>query len=239
MTTSEHKLKLSIVIPVYNEERTLRKLISAVEAVVLPLKKEIILVDDGSEDKSKEILAEYQGRHKVIFLGENSGKGSAIRKGFSHATGDIVLIQDADLEYDPQDYPVLLKPILEGDADVVYGSRFVTPFPRRILYFSHYAANKAITFLSNIFTGLNLSDMETGAKAFTGKAIKEILPCLTAKRFGIEPEITAQVAKHKLRIYETGISYKGRTYNEGKKLDWKDGVAAIWHVIKFNVFTDK
>jgi glycosyltransferase involved in cell wall biosynthesis len=239
MDTPNYKLKLSIVIPIYNEERTLQKLISAVEAVDLPLKKELVLVDDGSKDRSREILTEYKDRHKVIFLDKNSGKGSAIRKGFSHATGDIVLIQDADLEYDPQDYPVLLKPILNGDADVVYGSRFVTPFPRRILYFSHYMANKAITFLSNVFTGLNLSDMETGAKAFTGKAIKEILPCLTAKRFGIEPEITAQIAKHKLRIYEVGISYKGRTYNEGKKLDWKDGLAAIWHVIKFNIFTDK
>ncbi len=239
MNESNYKLKLSIVIPIYNEERTLRKLISAVEAVDLPFKKEIILVDDGSKDRSREILGDYRDRHKIILLDKNCGKGSAIRRGFSQATGDIVIIQDADLEYDPQDYPVLLQPILNGDADVVYGSRFVTPFPRRILYFSHYAANKAITFLSNIFTGLNLSDMETGAKAFTGKAVKEILPCLTAKRFGIEPEITAQVAKHKFRIYEVGISYKGRTYNEGKKLDWKDGLAAVWHVVRSNVFTRK
>ncbi|OGN01550.1 MAG: glycosyl transferase [Candidatus Yanofskybacteria bacterium RIFCSPLOWO2_02_FULL_43_10] len=239
MDTLNHKLKLSIVIPVYNEERTLRKLINAVEAVDLSLKKEIILVDDGSRDSSREILAEYKDRHKIIFLGKNSGKGSAIRRGFSQATGDAVIIQDADLEYDPRDYMILLKPILDGDADVVYGSRFITPLPRRILYFSHYMANKAITFLSNIFTGLNLSDMETGAKAFTGKVVKEILPCLTAKRFGIEPEITAQIAKHKFRIYEVGISYKGRTYNEGKKLDWKDGLAAIWHIIRFNVFTRK
>ena len=239
MDTLNHKLKLSIVIPVYNEERTLRKLINAVEAVDLSLKKGIILVDDGSRDSSREILAEYKDRHKIIFLGKNSGKGSAIRRGFSQATGDAVIIQDADLEYDPRDYMILLKPILDGDADVVYGSRFITPLPRRILYFSHYMANKAITFLSNIFTGLNLSDMETGAKAFTGKVVKEILPCLTAKRFGIEPEITAQIAKHKFRIYEVGISYKGRTYNEGKKLDWKDGLAAIWHIIRFNVFTRK
>jgi len=241
--------KLSIIIPIFNEERTLRKLISAVEAVDLPFEKEIILVDDGSTDGSREVINSFnittrgvvnpQMRYKAVFLDKNTGKGSAIRKGFSQATGDMVVIQDADLEYDPRDYVVLLKPILDGDADVVYGSRFVTPFPRRILYFSHYMANQAITFLSNVFTGLNLSDMETGAKAFTGKAIKEILPCLTAKRFGIEPEITAQVAKHKFRIYEVGISYKGRTYSEGKKLDWKDGLAAVWHVIRFNLFVKK
>ena len=239
MDTTNHKLKLSIVIPVYNEERTLRKLISAVESVDLPFKKEIILVDDGSKDKSREILADYRDGHKIVLLDKNSGKGSAVRRGFKEATGDIVIIQDADLEYNPQDYAVLLKPILDGDADVVYGSRFITPFPRRILFFSHYMANKMITFLSNVFTGLNLSDMETGAKAFTGKAIKEILPCLKAKRFGIEPEITAQIAKHKFRIYEVGISYKGRTYHEGKKLNWKDGLAAVWHVIRANIFTKK
>lgn len=239
MNESNYKLKLSIVIPVYNEERTLRKLISDVEAVSLPFKKEIILVDDGSRDRSREILEEYRDKHKVVLLDKNSGKGSTVRRGFKEATGDMVIIQDADLEYNPQDYAVLLKPILDGDADVVYGSRFVTPFPRRILYFSHYMANKMITFLSNVFTGLNLSDMETGAKAFTGKAIREILPCLTAKRFGIEPEITAQIAKHKFRIYEVGISYKGRTYHEGKKLNWKDGLAAVWHVVRSNIFTRK
>ncbi len=239
MDMPNEKLKLSIVIPVYNEERTLRKLISAVEAVDLPLKKEIILVDDGSKDRTREILGDYKDKHKIISLDKNSGKGVALRKGFSHATGDLVVIQDADLEYNPQDYMVLLKPILDGDADVVYGSRFVTPFPRRILYFSHYVANKAITFFSNVFTGLNLSDMETGAKAFTGKVIKEILPCLTAKRFGIEPEITAQIAKHKFRVYEVGISYKGRTYQEGKKLTWKDGLAAIFHIIRYNLFVRK
>ncbi len=239
MNEPNYKLKLSIVIPIYNEERTLRKLINAVEAVDLPLRKEIILVDDGSKDRSRVILEEYKDRHKIILLDKNYGKGLALRKAFNQATGDMVVIQDADLEYDPQDYMILLKPILDGDADVVYGSRFVTSFPRRVFYFSHYMANKAITCLSNIFTGLNLSDMETGAKAFTGKVIKEILPCLKAKRFGIEPEITAQVAKHKFRIYEVGISYKGRTYHEGKKLNWKDGLAAIWHVIRFNIFTKK
>ncbi len=228
---------ISIVIPIYNEERTLKKLISAVEAVDLPLKKEIILVDDGSKDRTREILAEYQNKHRVILLGKNYGKGGAIRRGFSEATGDIILIQDADLEYDPQEYPILLKPILGGDADVVYGSRFVTMLPRRTLYFSHYMANQLVTFLSNLFTGLNLSDMETGFKVFKREALKEILPCLTSDRFGIEPEITAQIAKHKFRVYEVGISYKGRTYQDGKKIGWKDGMAAIWHIIRFNLFT--
>ena len=229
--------KLSIIVPVYNEEKTLRKLISAVEAVDLPLKKEIIFVDDGSTDKSREILKEFMGRYKVILLDKNSGKGTAIRKGFKEAMGDIVLVQDADLEYNPKEYPILFQPILDGDADVVYGSRFITAFPRRILYFPHYVGNVFVTFLSNLLTGLNLSDMETGYKVFTGKAVKEILPCLKAKRFGIEPEITAQVAKHKFRVYEVGISYKGRTYQEGKKINWKDGLAAIWHIVRFNLFT--
>src|SRR3989344_5666395 len=232
--------KLSIIVPVYNEEQSLPKLMSRIKSVNLNLEKEVIFVDDGSRDKSREILRDYEkSGHKVIFLDKNSGKGVAIRKGFQAATGDIVLVQDADLEYNPKDYPGLLQPISDGDADVVFGSRFVTVFPRRILYFNHYVANKFVTFLSNVFTGLNLSDMETGYKVFSHKAIKEILPCLKAKRFGIEPELTAQVAKHKFRVYEVGVSYQGRTYEEGKKIGWRDGLAAIWHIIRSNLFTRK
>jgi len=233
------KPKLSIVIPVYNEEKTLRKLIDAVQLVEIFLEKEIILVDDGSVDKSKEILKEYSSRHKVFFMEKNRGKGATIRKGFKESTGSIILIQDADLEYNPGEYPFLIKPILDGDADVVYGSRFVTVLPRRTLYFSHYLANQLVTLLSNIFTGLNLSDMETGFKVFSREALDSILPCLRSNRFGIEPEITAQISKHKLRVYEVGISYRGRTYADGKKITWKDGLAAIWHIVRFNLFTRK
>lgn len=238
MKTFDYK-KLSIVIPVYNEERTLRRLIAEIQAVNLGLEKELVFVDDGSSDKSRDILKEYASAHRVVLMPHNSGKGAAIIRGFKEATGDVILIQDADLEYNPKEYSILLQPILDGDADVVYGSRFVTVLPRRILYFSHYAANKLVTFLSNVFTGLNLSDMETGFKVFTKEALEEILPCLKSKRFGIEPEITAQISKHKLRIYEVGISYRGRTYQDGKKINWKDGIAAIWHIIRFNLFTRK
>ncbi len=231
--------KLSIIVPVFNERKTIPLLLSAIRKVELPYEKEVILIDDGSTDGSREILKALESEYKVILSDKNRGKGSAIRKGFGAATGDMVIIQDADMEYDPAEYEIVLKPILNGRADVVYGSRFVTVYPRRILYFPHYLANQFVTFLSNIFTGLNLSDMETGFKAFTGKALKEILPCLSSDKFGIEPEITAQVAKHGLRVYEVGISYHGRTYSEGKKIGWKDGLAAIWHIIRFNVFTRK
>lgn len=231
--------KISIVIPVFNEEKTLRKVLDLVEKSPLESEKEIILVDDGSNDKSREILKEYADRHKVILLGKNKGKGAALRRGFAEATGDAIIIQDADLEYNPNEYPFLLQPILSDDADVVYGSRFVTAFPRRTLYFSHYLANKTVTFLSNIFTGLNISDMETCYKVFTRDALRQILPCLKSNRFGIEVELTAQIAKHRFRVYEVGISYKGRTYGEGKKINWKDGLAAIWHIIRFNLFTRK
>lgn len=228
--------KLSIVIPVFNEEKTIDKLVEAISAVDVGCAKELIFVDDGSTDKTRQILSKYRSIHKVIFMDKNRGKGAAIRRGFKEITGDIVVIQDADLEYDPREYSLLMKPILDGDAEVVYGSRFVTAFPRRVLYFHHYMANQLVTFISNIFTGLNLSDMETGYKIFTKEVIQKILPRLSANRFGIEPELTARIAQAGFRVYEVGISYKGRTYGEGKKITWKDGVAAIWHIIKYNLF---
>ena len=228
--------KLSIVIPVFNEEKTIERVVEAVLAVDVGCAKELIFVDDGSTDKTRQILHKFKDSHKVIFMDKNLGKGAAVRMGFKEATGDIVVIQDADLEYNPKEYPLLMKPILEGDADVVYGSRFISVFPRRVLYFHHYKANQLVTFISNVFTGLNLSDMETGYKMFTRQAVDKILPKLSSNRFGIEPELTARVAQAGFRIYETGISYRGRTYEDGKKITWKDGIAAIWHVIKFNLF---
>lgn len=230
-----HCQKLSIVIPVFNEEKTIEKIVDLASSVDVGFEKEIIIVDDGSTDKTRQLLEKYRGVCKVIFIENNSGKGAAVRRGFREATGEIVIIQDADLEYDPKEYSLLMAPILNGDADVVYGSRFVTAFPRRVLYFHHYMANQLVTFISNVFTGLNLSDMETGYKVFTREAIQRILPKLSANRFGIEPELTARVARADLRVYEVGISYKGRTYGEGKKITWKDGVAAIWHIIKYNL----
>ncbi len=232
--------KLSIIVPIYNEEKTIPLILDKIGDVKIDLEKEVILIDDGSKDGTPELLKKYLERgYKVIRMDKNMGKGAAIRKGFEAMTGDVAIIQDADLEYDPKDYLAVIQPILDGDADVVYGSRFISVLPRRTLYFSHHVANNFLTFLSNVMTGLNLSDMETGYKAFTSKAIKEILPCLKSKRFGIEPELTAQIAKHKLKVYEVGISYKGRTYSDGKKIGWKDGLAAIWHIIRFNLFTKK
>lgn len=228
--------KLSVVIPIFNEEKTIEDLIKAVSAAEAGCPKEIILVDDGSTDTTRKILSRYKNNHKVVLMEKNQGKGAAVRRGLKESTGDIVVIQDADLEYNPEEYLILMKPILDGDADVVYGSRFITAFPRRVLYFHHYMANQLVTFLSNIFTGLNISDMETGYKVFTKKAVQEILPKLSANRFGIEPELTARIAQAKLRVYEVGISYRGRTYEEGKKINWKDGLAAIWHIIKYNLF---
>ena len=233
--------KISIIIPVYDEEKTLENLISAVEnADTFHLEKEIILVNDCSRDKSKEILEKYKGKHKVHHHDKNQGKGAALKTGFQNATGDIIIIQDADLEYDPAEYPDMLKPILDGKADVVFGSRFSGGGPHRVLYYWHYVGNKMLTRLSNMLTNLNLSDIETCYKAFRKEIMDQIHPKLKSKRFGFEPEVTARVAKlakkDKCRIYEIGISYSGRTYKEGKKIGWKDGVEAIWCVVKYNLF---
>jgi glycosyltransferase involved in cell wall biosynthesis len=228
--------KLSVVIPVFNEKNTIRTIISRVESSPLSLEKEIILIDDGSGDGTREILKDFSGKHQVIFHEKNKGKGASLRTGFSAATGDIVIIQDADLEYDPKEYPLLLGPILEGRADVVYGSRLLTTRPHRVLFFWHYMANNLLTFFSNMLTNLNLSDMETCYKVFTKEVLQAILPRLRSERFGIEPEMTALFAKNKFRIYEVGISYSGRSYKEGKKINWKDGISALWHIIKFNLF---
>ena len=223
-------LKLSIIIPIYNEYETLRTLISKVEAV--PYDKEIILIDDCSTDGTRDLLKEYEGRRnfKIFCHKHNKGKGAALQNGFSNAKGDIIVTQDADLEYDPDDYSVLLKPILDGQADVVFGSRFLGG-PHRVLFFWHYVGNKFLTAMSNLFFNLNLTDMETGYKVFT----KEVNNSLTfkSKRFGFEPEFTAKVAKKQFRIFEVPISYNGRTYSEGKKITWKDGLAAIWFIFKF------
>ncbi len=233
-------LKLSIVIPVYNEENTLRKLIDAVEAVSLPLKKEIILVDDGSTDRTKEILKTIAGRYKVIIQEKNQGKGAATKRGFQEATGDIVLVQDADLEYNPQEYPDLIKPIIENRADVVYGSRFLKPEQKsRVVYRRGYLFSRALNWMSNVLSGVWLSDMYTCYKVFSKDSISKIYPRLKSKRFGIDPELTAWVGKLHLKVVEVPISYNGRTYQEGKKINWKDGLAAIWHVIRFNIFTKK
>lgn len=229
-------MKLSIIIPAYNEEKTIAEIVRRVQAAPLPaLQKEIIVVDDCSTDKTGEIIKGIPGI-MAVFHKKNSGKGGAVKTGFSRATGDIVIIQDADLEYNPADFPDLLAPILAGTADVVYGSRFLGSKPHRIFNLHHYVANRFLTFFSNVFTNLNLTDMEVGYKAFTRNVVDAIAPRLTSKRFGIEVELTARIARAHFRIYEVGINYAGRSYDEGKKISWKDGIAAIWHIIRFNVF---
>lgn len=233
--------KISIVIPVYNEEKTLEKIVSAVEnADVLNLEKEIVLVDDGSQDESRDILKKYEDSHKVLYHQKNRGKSAALKTGFDKATGDIILIQDADLEYDPDEYAEIIKPILDGKADVVFSSRFISNKPHRVLYFWHYVGNRIITTLSNIFTNLNLTDIESGYKVFTCGILNQIKPNLKSKRFGIDPELVAKAArlarKNKCRIFEVGISYSGRTYAEGKKIGWIDGIEAIWCIIRYNLF---
>jgi len=224
-------LKLTVIIPTYNEVRTIFEVIKKVKEVSSD--KEIIVVDDGSTDGIRNILKERRDGVKVLFHDTNKGKGAAIRTALPHITGDIVIIQDADLEYDPSEYPRLISPILEGKADVVYGSRLMGG-PHRVLFYWHSVGNKIITTLSNIFTDLNLSDMETGYKVFRAEVLKKIK--IESNRFGFEPEITAKIAKMGCRIYEVPISYWGRDYTEGKKIKWKDGVAAIYWIIKYNLF---
>ena len=223
-------LKLSIVIPIYNERETLETLIAKVNAV--DYDKEIILIDDFSTDGTREILKKYENKEgfQVLYHNHNQGKGAALRTGFSSINGDIIIIQDADLEYNPADYGTLIEPIMDGRADVVYGSRFLGG-PHRVLFFWHSIGNMVLTTLSNMLTNVNLTDMETGYKVFT----KKVNNTLTFKcnRFGFEPEFTAKVAKNNFRIYEVPISYNGRDYSEGKKITWKDGVAAIWYIFKF------
>jgi len=223
---------LSIVIPAYNEERFLAEVLRRVRET--PYDKEIIVVDDASVDGTRNYLQSLNDRNiRVVFHEKNAGKGAAVRSGLEIATGDIIIIQDADLEYDPKDYPVLLEPILAGNADVVYGSRFLGG-PHRVFYFRHYIGNKIVTLLSNTFSDLNLSDMETGYKAFARRVFEGIT--IESNRFGFEPEITAKVARKGYRVYEVPVSYHGRSYSEGKKITWKDGIKALFTIIKYNLF---
>ena len=226
-------MKLSIIIPVFNEENTIASIIQKVQSA--DYDKEIIVVDDASTDGTKDVLHKLsqQPKIKIFYHEKNRGKGAAIRTAIKNITGNITIIQDADLEYDPVDYTILLKPILDGRADVVYGSRFQGG-PHRVLFFWHYLGNKFLTLFSNMMTNLNLTDMETGYKAFKSNVIKNI--SLSSDRFGFEPEVTAKIAhNNNYKIYEVPISYSGRDYSEGKKIDWKDGVAAIYFILKYNI----
>lgn len=230
---------ISIVMPVYNEKATILSILEKVRAMNLPFKKEIIVVDDCSTDGTRQILKNIEGFEnaglKIIYQNKNQGKGAALISGFKEAKGDIVIIQDADLEYDPLEYPKLIQPILDGKADVVYGSRFKGEGPHRVLFFWHYVGNRILTTMSNVFTNLNLTDMETGYKVFKRELLSNI--DLKEKGFGFEPEITAKLARLGCRIYEVGISYSGRTYLEGKKIKWKDGFRAMWCIVKYSLFS--
>ena len=230
-------MKLSIVIPVYNEKNFIREIVERVRKVSLQdVEKEIIIVDDFSTDGTRDILQRDLEPlvSKVIYREKNQGKGAALRAGFQQVTGDIVIIQDSDLEYNPAEYPKLIQPILDNQADVVYGSRFIGSEPHRVLYFWHYVGNKFLTLLSNMFTNLNLTDMETCYKVFRTEVLDSVK--IEQNRFGFEPEITAKVSKGNWRIYEVGIAYFGRNYSEGKKINWKDGLQAIWCILRYNLF---
>src|SRR3989337_2240990 len=230
---------ISVVMPVYNEKNTIQQQLGKVQAVEMPFKKEIIIVDDGSTDGTRQMLEDIDKSKneglKIIYQDKNCGKGAALKAGFAAAKGDIVIIQDADLEYDPSEYPKLIQPILDGKADVVYGSRFKGEGPHRVLFFWHHVGNKIITTLSNMLTNLNLTDIETGYKVFKKKILTQIE--LKENGFGFEPEFTAKIAKRGFNIYEVGISYSGRTYLEGKKIKWKDGFRALWCIIKYSLFS--